>query len=371
MNFVLIFTLFSIFLCFSFRSSCRKYEKYCVFFYILSTGLVVGSRGIDIPDTLGYLEYYNEIDATDFSRFGYYLFEPGFQLFTHVVKILIGSSPMVYFFFIVVIISFLLWDAIQRVLFNQVECIGLNATVKLPILYAFVLFFSYYGIFYGGIAIRAGIAMALYLETLSLLCKERLRKKDVLCISILFVLAFSFHTSSVVYLPLILLFRFAKPLPKQFYLLLLLFSALVFFSRINILIMNNFSGMLSLLLMQTEQSDLSKFSLYSDVLSESNAKISFKYVFQLLSAFIFLLGNLKDRIYCRFFNVYVFGVALGALFAPITMMYRVLDYFYIVTFFLYTLLFLSLKFNKNIFYISCGLMAFQLLLIYRLIYAKQ
>lgn len=369
MNFVLIFILFLFFLCCSFKTSCRSNEKKCVLLYILSVGLIIACRGEDVPDTLGYLDYYNEIDAADFSHFNYYLFEPGFQFFTHVVKIVVGNVPAVYFFIIVFIISCLLWDAIQRILLNLQKNNRLGSAIKLPVLYAFVLFYSYYGIFYGGITIRAGIAMSLYLETLSLLCKERLYKKDVLFISILFVLAFLFHVSSVVYLPIILIFRFTKPLSKKGYLLILLFCSVLFFSRINMVVLNNVSSILSSLVMRTENSDLSKFSLYTDALVDSTQKISFKYVFQLLSGFVFLYGNLKEKIYYCFLNIYILGVVLGAVFAPISMMYRILDFFYIITFILYTLLFLSLKFHKNIFYISCGLVFFQLILIYRLIYA--
>lgn len=349
--------------------SCRANEKKYTFLYILAVGSIIGCRGEDVPDTSGYLEYYNDIDAVDFSHFSYYFFEPGFQFLTHLVKIVVGDISAVYFFIIVFIISCLLWDAIQRILFNIQNDNRLGSAIKLPVLYAFILFYSYYGIFYGGITIRAGIAMGLYLETLSLLCKERLYKKDILLISILFVLAFLFHVSSIVYLPIILIFKLTKPLDKKGYLLILLLCSVLFFSRINMMILNNFSSILSSLVMKTENSDLSKFSLYTDVLVDSSQKISFKYVFQLLSGFIFLLGNLKEKVYYCFLNIYILGIILGAVFAPISMMYRILDFFYIITFMLYTMLFLSLKFHKNIFYVSCGLVLFQLILIYRLIYA--
>lgn len=366
MNFALLFIFSFIFLCFSFRISSKPYEKVFSIIYILTIGSIIALRTNEVPDTLGYLEYYAEIDAGDFSQFSYYTFEPGFQFFTHVVKIVVGYSPYIYFFSIVSIISLLLYDATRRILrYTKYEIE--KSTIKLPLLCAIILFYVYYGIFYGGIAIRAGIAMSIYLEILSILCIPKIGLKNKFSIIVLFILAWLFHTSSLIILPILLLFRKSKALSKRFYLFILLASALIFFSRINVMIVDRISGTLFSLITGSE--DTGKFALYADALFEGNQKLSFKYIFQLCSGFIFLLGNLKDNIYIRFLNVYILGVLLGAIFAPITMMYRVLDFFNIITFILYTLLFLSLRFHKNVFYISCGVLVFQLILIYRLIYA--
>ncbi len=368
MNFVLIFLISLFFLSRSFKIASLHRQRLYVIGYLFLMCCVIGIRGPgDTPDTAGYLEFYSEIEPGVWSRFSWYGFEPGFQFLTHIVKIFVGYNTFVYLFLVAAIISVFVCDATRRILCCAVynEKTGI---VKQPLLFALVVFYAYYGLFYSAIAIRAGLALSICLEILSILCLPRQKVKKRLCVGLLFLLAWSFHTSIIILIPILLIFCLMKSLSKMSYMLLLTLSALIFFSRINLLLIE-WLGDAILLLITTGNAAMAKFSLYTEVLLERESGLSFKYIFQLFSGFMFLFGDLNDRKYIQFLNVYMVGVLLGSVLAPIAMAYRILDFFYIITFVLYVQLFMHLKFHYNLFYIACGITVYQIVLIYRVIYA--
>lgn len=368
MNFTLIFLISFFFLYRSFKATSLRRQQLHVLGYLFLMCCVIGIRGPgETPDTAGYLDFYSDIEPGTWNRISWYSFEPGFQYFTHIVKIVVGYNPFVYLFLVAAIISAFVCDATRRILCCTVcnEKIGI---IKQPLLFALVVFYAYYGLFYSAIAIRAGLALSIYLEIFSILCLSRLKMKEILYVGILFLLAWSFHTSVIILFPILLIFCLMKSLSRRSYILLLILSALIFFSRINMLLIE-WMGDAILLLITTDNVALAKFTLYTEVLLERESSLSFKYIFQLFSGFMFLFGNLNDRKYIQFLNVYIVGVLLGSILAPIAMTYRVLDFFYIITFVLYVKLFMHLKFHHNLFYIACGITIYQIVLIYRVIYA--
>lgn len=366
MNFIVIFFISVFFLFCSFRRAQANSALLYVMTYVFLMCCVIGSRS-GTPDTVNYLEFYEEIEPGRWESFLWYSFEPGFQFFTHIVKMLIGYNPFAYLFLVAAIIGILVCDGTIRIL----HCMAYDtkiSTVKQPLLFAFVIFYAYYGLFYSAIAIRAGIALSLYLEILSIFCLSGQRRKKFLWSVVLFSLAFLFHTSIIVAIPILFIFCLTKTLSLRSYLLLLMIALLIFFSRVNILFVDKLVDVI-FYIVDRGSNIVTKFLLYTDVLLEREIRLSFKYMFQLFSGFIFMFGNLNDKVYTRFLNVYIVGILLGSVLAPIPMAYRILDFFYIFTFILYVQLFLYLKFCYTIFYVATGILIYQILLIYRVIYA--
>ena len=61
--------------------------------------------------------------------------------------------------------------------------------------------------------------------------------------------------------------------------------------------------------------------------SEIGNVISFKFIFQIILAFIFLNSNAKFKLYKKLFNVYVIGLLIGSIGIRMETFGRVLDFF--------------------------------------------
>jgi len=366
LNFILLFVVSYIFLFLSFFRLI-KIEKIFISIYIFLVCFCVAIRGRNTPDTSGYLNFYETVTPGDFSSVLYYTYEIGFQLLTHILKMLFSGNKIIYLFSIALLNSILVVDATRKII-HRAFCENIN--LKFPLLFSIIIYFSYYGIFYNAITIRAALAMGLYLEALAIVLKKSISLVDLAILAFVLFISYFFHTSSVVFFCIIIVSFFNLRLSSRTYLFVWLFCSLIFFSRINVLLVESLvTG--SLTVMSTLSGTIfSKFSLYEDVFSELEYKLSFKYIFQLVLGLLFLIGPIhKSRTYYKLLNIYFCGLLVGAFLAPISMIYRITDFFFIVTFLLFTLLCMSsIKKVSTVFILSFISTSFSFLLIYRVLY---
>lgn len=363
MNIVILVLFLMFFLYWSFKKSSHNYKAIALF--IFSISFLIACRSISVPDTKGYLEYYNSL--TGFESFLFYTFELGFQYYTYILKSFLGDHDRLYLFCITLINSIFIFDALRRIqrLSNDNE----NQNINLLLL-GLVLLFSYYGLFYNAITIRAGIAMIFYLQAFSYVCKDNLTTSDIVKIFVISFVSFFFHKSSVIFWLILFVARFMPRCSKRTYLLVVFFSCLIFFSRLNLFLLNVFTSTIEKIIDLISSTSLNSIAFYREVMDEAETGLSFKFMFQLFSGFLFLTLRFESmpRIYFRFLNIYYIGLLLGAFLAPITMMYRVLDYFLILTFILYVFWAQSSKYSlRTIFLISSCVVIYQLILFYRVI----
>ncbi|RHR40027.1 EpsG family protein [Parabacteroides sp. AF18-52] len=363
MNIIIIIIFFILFLSWSFIKN--NHNKTTIFLFIIAISFLTSIRNDSVPDTKNYREYYNALEGIE--SFIFYTFELGFQCYSYILKIILKGNDKLYFFCITFMNSILIFDALKRI--QQLIKSNTNSAIN-PLLYGLVFLFSYYGLFYNAITIRAGIAMALYIQAFSFLCKDDLATSDKIKIFIICFLAYFFHKSSVIFWMILFLAHFMPRLSKRTYLLIILFSCLIFFSRVNILVLNVFNSFFEKIINILSNSNLDTISLYRETITEEETKLSFKFMFQLFSGFLFLSVRFisMPKMYFYFLNIYYIGLVLGAFLAPITMMYRVLDYFLILTFILYMFWVQSTKLPfRLVFIISSGAILYQLILFYRVI----
>ncbi len=126
---------------------------------ILLFSVIIAFRPAYVPDTLGYNEIFDKIVVGKnygFNIFGEYLtVEYGFLYLMMFFKAIFNNVHV--FYFILTYISCLIFAYAVSQLYRRF----MKADINLPMLLG--VFFSYYGIYYSGIAIRQGLALSLCL----------------------------------------------------------------------------------------------------------------------------------------------------------------------------------------------------------------
>lgn len=151
---------------------------------------------------------------------------------------------------------------------------------------------------------------------------------------------------------------------KTSYLLVLIVSTLIFFSRLNLMFIDSLSGLLGNF-MVGGASEITRVGNYTDVIKDVDEGLSYKYMFQLAIGYIMLAANLEKPSFYKLYNIYILGVLMGSILAPISMAYRILDYFYVVGYIILMQLFMTKNRNVNYFYLVSSFVIFQIVLVYR------
>lgn len=186
MNFGIIIILSVVFLMLAVNKRLRSLDNNMALLYVVAISFVIGLR-TNTPDTGAYLEFFEKITAGDLTTMTWYYFEPGFQLFSHGIKMLFGFRPTLFLFSMALLTGLLVYDASRRIFEKRTE--SGSGWIKCPVLMSLILFYAYYGLFYSAITIRAGVAFGFYLEILSLFITG-IRGKRVLVVVVCFLLAF-------------------------------------------------------------------------------------------------------------------------------------------------------------------------------------
>lgn len=274
------------------------------------------------PDTEAYLSFYQ---VTNFDLFDFYGddFAIGFQILTKILKAFSCGNYSIYMFELTLINVTLFIISINIV---SKKCINHKVSFLIPL----ILYFSYYGIFYNAIVLRASLSLnILLLLYVLILTKPRHSIFDYILYILLFILAYLFHTSTIIAL-LICAILYLPFFQKRVYYTLLLISIIFCCSSVGISILSNFNSLLFdysfINTGQETESGLDLLLRYG-MNSETNNTISFKFIFQIILAFIFLNSKCRSVLYRKLFNIYVIGLLIGSIGIRMETFGRVLDFF--------------------------------------------
>ena len=117
--------------------------------------------------------------------------------------------------------------------------------LKYNILLFLLIFISYFGLYYSGVVLRAGLSISfMALSSASILENKKIKS------IILFLLAISFHNSAIIALPILLLLFFNKSIGKKGNITLCFFLLFFHIFQLNTLYMNNMINILKELSLQ-------------------------------------------------------------------------------------------------------------------------
>lgn len=322
------------------------YSPYLKWFFIIPFCLLVANRDLSVPDTEAYVNYFSSTD-TFFDNFEASSFEIGFQILSKFINIIIGENFILYFGCITLINLLIINYSINRIgkLFKSEQEISNNAFLGenrffrntnftiLPL----TLYAAFFGIYVNAIVLRVGIPFSLLILASSFLLKDKKNFLDILIINFLLVLSCLFHATALIgiFILLILCLNINFSI-KSYFLGCLLIGLLYLFNLFPLLGNVVFSFIASLNELAFLASKLSPYE--GDVLYDADAeRISFKFCFFLIMAFVLILFKIKSKIYFKILNVYLLGLAIFAIFRSVLLIERVTDYFLIFSFIIFYL----------------------------------
>lgn len=159
-NFLLIITIILSFLCgvgFLYWKVDRGIKRFIIAFLIVLFSFIIAFRPNEVPDTLEYNKIFDSILV--WHNYGFDIFgecltvEYGFLYLMMFFKGICDNACFFYFF-LTLITCFIFTYAVSGLFYYFVKM-----HINIPLLLC--VFFSYYGIYYSGIAIRQGLAFAL------------------------------------------------------------------------------------------------------------------------------------------------------------------------------------------------------------------
>lgn len=305
------------------RLSSRKQETILMVLFTFLFSLIMADRSLDIPDTFWYQNSFSELDAhqqyafslfQDNYRFG---FEYGYIYFMQFFKRFISTDYRVFFFFCSIIISSLFIYSVKNIYIYLVD--DDSEDINYPLL--FCIYVSYFGLYYCGMAIRAGLAMGLILLGVVF----SLRKKYVPAILLLFV-AFTLQRTSVVGVGLLLSILFFRlKINKRIMMGIWLAIGILIFSGVATRLFSYTSDLL-VMLFNRSSLDYSRYLLRGGQASEAGIAVFLDWVIGI----IILLSIYEDERIARIFNIYLVGFIIIVFTMTIPGFNRISDYFTVV-----------------------------------------
>lgn len=323
--------------------------------------ILIALRSIAVPDTDQYTLFFESLEAGNLANLVFFSYEPGFQLYSHLIKLIVGNNSTIYLLVIVLTNVLLLRIAINKISSNWSDD-------KPNYLLALMLYFAYYGLFYNAIVLRAGIAISFLILANTFLIKENMSRKEKITFISLIFLALVFHYSSLVGIVGLLIFKYFPKFTLRSYLIVWMICVLFFFSGISIYFIKFITNYILAFFKLFTATNLEKYEYYLTELYNIAYILPFKYIFSLFSGLFFLLISTTNtpNIYYKFLNVFFAGLLLGAIFSAIDQFARISDYFLVYSFILYWYNFKYIS-NKWILGILFGVVFIQLVFVFRII----
>jgi hypothetical protein len=311
----------------------KKSNNLAVFGYLLFFVLFIVFRGMYFPDTTGYIQFYNDVktDTLYLSRADLpHNLDFGYGILNQMVKFIFGPDYHFFFFITTSLNLFLVFITVRK----YISVFSVNNN---KILYGvlFALYISYFGFLYNGAVLRAGIALSILFYSYIL----SLQRKWIWSL-VLFIIAYQFHSSSILGILIIIILNLKIKLKKYTYVRVWSILGLIYLLKVGNYITHYFPKVFIFL---SEYNALYVFSKWgnSNFLDAFSIKYSFKIIF-----FYFVGGLLltipQPRNFYKLLNVYFVGLFILMLF-PFSYVARVADFFIYVIFLLQFLFLQRLK----------------------------
>ena len=362
MNLILltiIFILATMFAIAEINFSGKNYSLlYFIFAIIIS--LIFSFRGLYTPDTFAYVDAYKNIDLFNIVNTNIRNFEFGFILLMSIIKYIFGNEYKIFFFF-TSIISYII------IYFSLTDIFLLSKSKGKYYMLAMILYSSFYGIYYQGIVLRAGLAILFYYYSIIQLIKGKYIKFFCLCI-----ISVLFHKSILFVLTMPFIFLYKKEHSNKFYniiiLLILCFAfakLYLFISPVLLIQMKNFIAFFN---------SLNKFEIYLRIGNLAN-RLEYKSIYYILIGFILVNQKIKNTSYKKLINIYIFGLIISVTIGSFNNINRILDLYRIlyVYIFVYAVSYYSIFYkSKKLYYsiITIIFVVFNYIIFYSNIYYK-
>ncbi len=177
--------------------------------YIILVSLLAANRSILIPDTLAYINFYDNLSFDIFYEVEKSYMEFGFVALSVLVKMIIGSNYKLYFF-IIVLVNMLM---INKSICNVFDYIRKNSKYNPKYfrqIYPLSIYMVTYGFAYNYITLRAGLGFSMAILAFSYLPQSRIK-------AVLFYLSsIMFHNSALVLILILPFITNKAKLSKKF-----------------------------------------------------------------------------------------------------------------------------------------------------------
>lgn len=314
---------------------------YLLFF--IGLAMLAGLRSEEFPDTLNYLDFFNDVDKNNFIYY-FVEFESGFVVSTLVIKTIINNS--------------LVWLCIVALLSLALKFFAIRRLSPFPFISLLVIMSGYY-ISLEFLQIRQGLALGFILVSLVFLVRNKFY------LFYLFVIIASlFHISAFVFI----LARIFKN--RSFHPLILLSLVLLSFVFIFVPIKDIIVWFIQKILFFNgfAYSKLMSYSegRYAEIVGLSSIQI---WYLSIVSFFLYYKRFFsKDGKYNLLLNIYVLGIIMNFTFNSFSVLLRASYYFLVVEGVLVALIINRTKYNRYITWIvvcTMGLLRY-LLYLYKL-----
>lgn len=335
--------------------------------YIIFFCLITANRSILVPDTENYIDYFTTTTFS-FDDFNYYSFEIGFQIFSKLIKLIVGDNVFLYFFIITFINLVIIDGTIRRL--NKISTISDDIVIEdnnncntysssiLPL----ILYLAFYGIYFNCIVLRVGLSLSLIAFASTFMINETRTKSDYIIAILLLIIAYFIHATAILGILILMVLSFSKKLSIKNYVIIGITIGIIYFLNFSSKLGDGVTSFISSL--NTLASLSTKLSNYEGNVT-FDVGISFKFVFFWIFYFILLFSNIRNNTYYKYLNLYLLGLLLFALFRPVLLIERVTDFFLFFSFIVFYLFLEKQSSLKFMLYISI-MIAMQLIFIIRI-----
>lgn len=342
MNLILMIILLVIAVLFSSIEILIKKEMYLVYWIlVIFFAFICATRSLITQDTIPYILGYNDVSINYFYTSineTPLRFDLGYTILMQVFKILFGGNYKIFFFFIVIINYLIILLAYKKIC----EIIGYKKTYIITL---FTLYTSYFGIYYNGIVLRAGIAISFIIYSTSFFLEKKYIRGAFLGGIALFM-----HDSSILASIIILILFFRKSFTKKTYYIFLTLLLIITVTESNAYILKRILPLLEIWVNKYEF--LHVFKAYI-VNSSMTFGISFKLIYFILIGYVYIFLNLFRNIYInKFINIYFFGLLIAVIFNGLDVFSRISDFYIIYNCIIFLLFFSEEVKSKKSIYIN-------------------
>lgn len=300
------------------KKADRGIKFFAEFVLITAFSLLIALRPEFIPDVASYNEIFYTVDVNahyGFDFFGEYLsVEYGFLYLMKIFKIFCQNVYIFYFFLTFITVSVFVYG-VKGVIYGLTK-----KHINVP--YVMGAYFSYYGIYYNGIAIRQGLALSLCILALYFLIY-----KKYIRMAVSLVLAFLFHRLSILAVAVLLFYALFKKrgLTLKFYTAVCIIC-LIYYLYTAIMGTGGFIYDVAaqvVKLFGLSESYLGWLSDYSNI----PAHISLTNLFICIQGFVLIYLCRYRKPMKLFCGIYVLGMIISVLFSNMSAACRLYDFF--------------------------------------------
>ena len=294
------------------------------FFVILPFLILVALT--ESPDTNAYRLFLTHVDYNLFNMYGTE-FAIGFQLFTKMIKFVFGDSYFLYIF-ILTSVNCLLIIEIIKLISQQICCGDNNKKKHFDHVLALVMYFSYFGLYYNSIAIRANYTLTIIYLITAIYINRNITLRLILLTIFMLIVSSLFHKTAILGILVLIVFYFSHQYSKKTYILLWIGTGCIYFFGLSKIFVHWFleTNMLNKLLNIMNSDGLREIVRYSTFVNIENS-ISYKFIFQYLVAFLLIFPKKQIKFYYQYLNVYFMGIIIGGFFGSMGTITRIQDFF--------------------------------------------